>query len=113
MKGGTCAPALSRPLRTNTKRRELSPPPLTTRLLPKPRDPAGGSPSTSRLPRMGSPLEPKAGARGHHRRSPCVDGGDDLLGIDPLQVDRGRAEVGVAELALDDVERNALASELE
>ena len=31
----------------------------------------------------------------------------------PLQVDRGRAEVGVAELALDDVERHALAGELD
>jgi hypothetical protein len=30
-----------------------------------------------------------------------------------LQVDAGRAEVGVPELALDDVERNALAGELD
>jgi hypothetical protein len=30
--------------------------------------------------------------------------GDDLLGIDPLQVDRGRAEVGVTELTLDHVQ---------
>jgi hypothetical protein len=37
-----------------------------------------------------------------------VDGGDDLLRVDPLQVDRGGAEVGVAELALDDVQRHAL-----
>jgi hypothetical protein len=42
-----------------------------------------------------------------------VHGGDDLLGVDSLQVDRGRAEVRVAELALDDVERNPLAGELE
>jgi hypothetical protein len=36
-----------------------------------------------------------------------------LLGVDPLHVDRLGAEVGVAELALDDVERNALTGELE
>jgi hypothetical protein len=42
-----------------------------------------------------------------------VDGGDDLLGVDPLQVDRRRAEVGVAQLALDDVQRDALTGELE
>jgi hypothetical protein len=35
-------------------------------------------------------------------RAPGVDGGDDLVGVDALEVDRGRAEVGVAELALDD-----------
>jgi hypothetical protein len=40
-----------------------------------------------------------------------VDGGDDLVGVDALQVDRGRAEIGVAELALDHVERHALARE--
>jgi hypothetical protein len=34
-------------------------------------------------------------------------------GVDPLQVDRGRAEIGVPELALDDVERYALTGELE
>jgi hypothetical protein len=42
-----------------------------------------------------------------------VDGGDDLLGVDPLQLDRGRAEVRVSELALDDVQRHALARELD
>ena len=31
----------------------------------------------------------------------------------PLQVDRGRAEVGVTELALDDVERHVLACALD
>jgi hypothetical protein len=49
--------------------------------------------------------EPEPGAGGHHRHPPHADGGDDLLGIDPLQVDRRRAEVGVPELPLDDVER--------
>jgi hypothetical protein len=41
-----------------------------------------------------------------------VDRGDDLLGVDPLQVDARRAEVGMAKLALDDVQRHALAGEL-
>ena len=36
-----------------------------------------------------------------------------LYGIDARQVDAGRAEVGVAELALDHVERHALARELD
>src|SRR6266511_3789648 len=57
--------------------------------------------------------EPQADARRRHRRPSSMDGGDDLLGIDALQVDARRAEVGVAELALDDVERNAFARELE
>jgi hypothetical protein len=41
-----------------------------------------------------------------------VHGGDDLLGVDALQVDAGRAEVGVPELALD-FERHAFAGELD
>jgi hypothetical protein len=57
--------------------------------------------------------EPEPGAGGHHRRTAHVDGGDDLFGIDSLQVDRGCTEVRVAELALDDVQRHTLASELE
>jgi hypothetical protein len=58
-------------------------------------------------------IRAEAGTGGHHRRPTHVDGRDDLLGVDPLQVDRGGAEVGVAELALDDVQRHALASEFE
>jgi hypothetical protein len=54
-----------------------------------------------------------AGAGRHHRRAACPDGGDDLLGVDPLQVDRRGAEIGVSELALDDVKRDALAGEFE
>ena len=57
--------------------------------------------------------ELQAGGGGHHRRAPGVDGGDDLFGVDALQVDAGRAEVGVTELALDHVERDALAGELD
>jgi hypothetical protein len=44
------------------------------------------------------------------RCAPGAHRGDDLLGVDPLEVERGRAEVGVAELALDDVERQASSS---
>jgi hypothetical protein len=41
-----------------------------------------------------------------------VDGFDDLAVVDALEVDRGHAEVRVAELALNDVERHALARHL-
>jgi hypothetical protein len=44
-----------------------------------------------------------------HRRASGVDGFDDLGVIDPLQVDGGDAEVAVAELALDDDQRDAFA----
>ena len=60
-----------------------------------------GSGSTSDAPavRASGYSELQAGGGGHHRRAPGVDGGDDLLGVDDLQVDAGRAEVGVAELS--------------
>jgi hypothetical protein len=48
-------------------------------------------------------------------RTSCSAGvrdGDDLLGVDALQEDAGRAEVGMAELALDDVEWHAFTGEL-
>src|SRR3954451_9291616 len=70
-------------------------------------DPDGGPAVTA----CWSELE--SGGGGHHRCPPGVHGGDDLLGVDPLQVDAGGAEVGVPELALDDVERDVLAGELE
>ena len=57
--------------------------------------------------------ETQAGGGGHHRRAPGVHRGDDLFSVDALEIDRGRAEVGVAELALDHVERHALAGELD
>ncbi len=44
---------------------------------------------------------------------PGVDGGEDFFGVDALEVDAGGAEVGVSELALDDVERHAFARELD
>src|SRR5918911_638402 len=53
-------------------------------------------------------LEPQARSCGDHRRSPRVNGVDDLEGVDASEIDRGHPEVGVPELALDDVERNAL-----
>src|SRR5215212_1918581 len=42
-----------------------------------------------------------------------VNRGDDPLSVDALQVDARRADVGVPELALDHVERHALARELD
>src|SRR5215212_3616153 len=49
---------------------------------------------------------------GDHRRAAGVDGVDDLGVVDALEVNGGDAEVGVAELALDDDQRNALAGHL-
>jgi hypothetical protein len=43
-----------------------------------------------------------------HRRAAGVDGLDDLGVVDALEVDRGDPEVAVAELALDDGQRDAL-----
>src|SRR3954469_6627637 len=37
---------------------------------------------------------PEPGADGHHRCAACAHGRDDLFGIDPLEIDRGRAEIG-------------------
>src|SRR3954453_18659571 len=50
---------------------------------------------------------------GDRRRAAGVDGVDDLGVVDALEVDRGDAEVGVAELALDDDQRNALTGHLD
>ena len=55
----------------------------------------------------------EACAGGDHGWPAGVDGVDDLARVDSLQVDRGHAEVAVSELALDDVERDALAGELD
>src|SRR5439155_20556361 len=54
-----------------------------------------------------------SGCRGHHWCSTCVHRGDDLFDVDALQVDARGSEVGMAELALDDVERYSLAGELD
>jgi hypothetical protein len=58
-------------------------------------------------------LEPEARGGGNRRLPPGSDGVDDLAGIDALQVGRGGPEVGVAELALDDVDRDALTGEFD
>jgi hypothetical protein len=42
-----------------------------------------------------------------------MDGFDDLFVVDALQVDRRGAEVAVAELALNDDQRHAFASQLD
>ncbi len=42
----------------------------------------------------------------HHRRAPGVDGGDDLLRGDSVQVGAGRGEVRVPQLALDQRQRD-------
>jgi hypothetical protein len=57
-------------------------------------------------------LQGQTGACVHHRCSPGVDGGDDLLGGDALQVGSGRGRVGVAELALDQRQRDPLVQQL-
>jgi hypothetical protein len=55
----------------------------------------------------------ESGAGGKHGRLAGVDGGDDLGVVDALQVDGSDAEVGVPQLALDDVERDALVGEFD
>src|SRR5947208_1196730 len=55
-------------------------------------------------------LEPERCADWDHRSAAGVDGVDDLAVVDPVEVDRGDAEVAVAELALDDDERHTFAS---
>ena len=57
--------------------------------------------------------ESESCAGGHHRRPARAAGGNDLLMVDPLKVDRRGGHVGVPELALDDLERDALAGGLE
>src|SRR4051812_3399734 len=57
--------------------------------------------------------ETERGAHRDHRRAAGVDGVDDLGVVDALEVDRGDAEVAVAELALDDDERHALVCHLD
>lgn len=49
----------------------------------------------------------------HHPSAPGVDGGDDLLRGDLLQVGAGRGEVLVPQLALDKRQRAALMQQLD
>jgi hypothetical protein len=58
-------------------------------------------------------LERESGGGWDSWRSPVADGVDDLAGIDPLQIGRCRTKVGMAQLTLDDVDRNALAAEFD
>jgi hypothetical protein len=54
----------------------------------------------------------KSGVRGHHWCSACMHGVDDLSVIDPAQVDRGHAEIGMPQLPLDDRDRDPFARHL-
>jgi hypothetical protein len=56
---------------------------------------------------------PARGARLSYWGAAGVNGFDDLGVVDALQVDGGDAEVAVAELALDDDQRDALARHLD
>src|SRR3989337_157066 len=73
---------------------------------------AGGGPSAAVPPPVVA-LAPERAVYGDHRRAAAVDGVDDLGVVDALEVDRGDAEVGVPELALDDDQRHALAGHLD
>src|SRR5215211_179531 len=64
-------------------------------------------------PATGPRSEPETGGRGDHGCSPVMDRVDDLGVVDALQVGRGDAEIAVAELALDHVQRHALAGHLD
>src|SRR5688572_676543 len=66
-----------------------------------------------RIPRLPVISEAERAVDGDHGRAARVDGVDDLGVVDALEVDRGDAEVGVAELALDDDQRHALAGHLD
>jgi hypothetical protein len=66
--------------------------------------PGGGAPCVAPANAMwlglGSELE--ASADVHHRCAPCVDRADDLLDIDPLQVNARRGHIRMPQLTLDD-----------
>ena len=55
----------------------------------------------------------QAGAGWEHGCSSRVDGVDDFVVVDALEIDAGDAEVGVSELALDHVERDPFAGHLD
>jgi hypothetical protein len=57
--------------------------------------------------------EPERGVDGDHRRAAGADDVDDLGVVDALKLDRGDAEVAVAELALDDDQRDTLVGHLD
>jgi hypothetical protein len=70
-----------------------------------------GCGSARALPQVG--LQSQTGACVHHRCSPRVDGRDDLLRRDALQVGAGRRQVGMAELSLDQGQRDPLVEQLD
>src|SRR5215211_126809 len=72
-----------------------------------------GQPRDAEIPRLPLTSAAERAVDGDHRRAARVDGVDDLGVVDALQIDRGDAEVGVAELALDDDQRQALAGHLD
>jgi hypothetical protein len=74
---------------------------------------AGRSGSAAGAPATSPWSESQSGAGRHHRSAAWRTARDDLLGVDPLQVDRRGAEIHMPQLALDDVQRHALTGELE
>src|SRR5215212_6463367 len=77
---------------------------------------SGRGPAARKSPAPAPPvaaLAPERAVDGDHRCAAGVDGVDDLGVVDALEVDGGDAEVGVAELALDDDQRDALAGHLD
>jgi hypothetical protein len=74
----------------------------------------GGGVAMRDTQRRASLLSPRwKCAHWHHRLAAGMDGLDDFRVVDALQVDRRDAEVGVAELALDDDQRDAFARQLD
>jgi hypothetical protein len=63
--------------------------------------------------RSRSDLQDQTSAGVHHRRAPGVDGRDDLLDIDPLQIGAGGRQLRVAELALNQRQRNPFVQQLD
>src|SRR5215211_522994 len=79
---------------------------------PRPRRGSAARKSPASPPPVAASVRERA-VDGDHRGAAGVDGVDDLGVVDALQIDRGDAEVGVAELALDDDQRQALAGHLD
>src|SRR4051812_20352266 len=75
---------------------------------PRPRRGSAARKSPASPPPVAASVRERA-IDGDHRGAAGVDGVDDLGVVDALEVDRGDAEVGVAELALDDDQRHAFA----
>src|SRR5215216_2502432 len=74
---------------------------------------SGGEEVDSSRRRRSRASAPERAVYRDHRGAAGVDGVDDLGVVDAFEVDRGDTEVGVAELALDDDQRHALAGHLD